>query len=181
MFPLRYFLNPRALIYPYSNIEIHLFQGTQTTLFPPTPLNICLPRNSIFKDKKTFFITHLRRHRSGLEMSSVDHERAGFIGRGWKWLKGSIVKCRDKVVEVARKTKKLGQDDPRRIIHSLKAGLAVSLVSLLYYFKPLYGGFGVSTMWAVLTVVVVFEFSVGKFTTSGASCFIYRSFNKENK
>lgn len=73
-----------------------------------------------------------------------------------------IEKFRDKVVEAARKAKKLGQEDPRRIIHSLKVGLAITLVSLIYYFNPAYGDFGVSTMWAVLTVVVVFEFSVGK-------------------
>ena len=72
-------------------------------------------------------------------------------------------KLRDRVVDIAWKIKNLGQDDPRRITHSLKVGLAVSLVSLFYYFDPLYDGFGGSAMWAVLTVVVVFEFSVGKF------------------
>lgn len=63
--------------------------------------------------------------------------------------------------EAAVKAKKLGQDDPRRVIHSLKVGLALSMVSLFYYFQPLYDSFGVSAMWAVMTVVVVFEFSVG--------------------
>ena len=95
-------------------------------------------------------------------MESVDRERAGLIARGWRWPWGLIEKFRDKVVEAARKAKKLGQEDPRRIIHSLKVGLAITLVSLIYYFNPAYGDFGVSTMWAVLTVVVVFEFSVGK-------------------
>ena len=70
-------------------------------------------------------------------------------------------KLSEKVVEFSRKLKKLGQDDPRKIVHSLKVGLAITLVSLFYYFKPLYDGFGVDAMWAVLTVVVVFEFSVG--------------------
>ena len=71
-----------------------------------------------------------------------------------------------KVVEISLKLKKLGEDDPRRIIHSFKVALAITLVSLFYYFKPLYDGFGVAAMWAVLTVVVVFEFSVGKQCTS---------------
>ncbi|CAN4119155.1 unnamed protein product [Withania somnifera] len=59
--------------------------------------------------------------------------------------------------------KKIGEEDPRKIVHSMKVGLAIALVSLFYYFEPLfdYEGFGVSSMWAVLTVVVVFEFSVG--------------------
>lgn len=67
-----------------------------------------------------------------------------------------------KIVECARKIKKLGQDDPRRVNHSVKVGLAITLVSLFYYFEPLYDGFGDFAMWAVMTVVVVFEFSVGE-------------------
>jgi hypothetical protein len=84
------------------------------------------------------------------------------LARGWVWLTGLLGKCMNKAVKVAKSTKKLGQDDPRRVIHSLKVGLALTLVSLLYYWRPLYDGFGVSGMWAVLTVVVVFEFTVGK-------------------
>ncbi|CAA2992190.1 aluminum-activated malate transporter 2-like [Olea europaea var. sylvestris] len=66
-----------------------------------------------------------------------------------------------KITVAASEGKKLGVEDPRRIIHSLKVGLAITLVSLFYYFDTLYQGFGVSAMWAVITVVVVFEFSVG--------------------
>ncbi|CAI9760884.1 unnamed protein product [Fraxinus pennsylvanica] len=66
-----------------------------------------------------------------------------------------------KVVEIAEKTKKIGQDDPRRITHSAKVGLALTLVSFFYYFRPLYDGFGQAGMWAILTVVVVFEYTVG--------------------
>lgn len=85
--------------------------------------------------------------------------------RGWGWLKALPGKSTNKAVEVAKSTKKIGQDDPRRVIHSLKVGLALTLVSLLYYWRSLYDGFGVSGMWAVMTVVVVFEFTVGKFLT----------------
>ncbi|KAG2683114.1 hypothetical protein I3760_10G017400 [Carya illinoinensis] len=80
---------------------------------------------------------------------------------GWGWLKALLAKSTNKAVKVAKTTKKVGQDDPRRVIHSLKVGLALTLVSSVYYMRPLYEGFGVSGMWAVLTVVVVFEFSVG--------------------
>lgn len=83
------------------------------------------------------------------------------------WMKAIILhKVVNKITEKAREAKKLGTDDPRRIIHSFKVGLAITLVSLFYYFKPLYDGFGVSAMWAVLTVVVVSEFSVGKLINS---------------
>ncbi|XP_057483129.1 aluminum-activated malate transporter 2-like [Actinidia eriantha] len=77
------------------------------------------------------------------------------------WFKTRHEKLRSKVSEVAKEAKKLGEDDPRRIIHSIKVGIAICLVSLIYYFDPLYEGFGISAMWAVMTVVVIFEFSVG--------------------
>ncbi|KAL4625196.1 hypothetical protein ACB092_05G007200 [Castanea dentata] len=69
----------------------------------------------------------------------------------------------NKIVEVAKKIKKLEQDDPKRIIHSLKVGLALTLVSLFYYIQPLYDRFGEkNAMWAIFTVIIVFEFSVGE-------------------
>jgi uncharacterized membrane protein len=70
---------------------------------------------------------------------------------------------KSKVINAKNSVKKIGKDDPRRIIHSLKVGFALTVVSLFYYSRPLYNGFGVAGMWAVLTVVVVFEFTVGKF------------------
>ncbi|KAF8395469.1 hypothetical protein HHK36_019415 [Tetracentron sinense] len=95
-----------------------------------------------------------------MEIRSTSHEPTLFSSERC-WLKALPEKFKAKVAEVAKKTKKLGQDDPRRIIHSLKVGLAFTFVSLLYFFRPLYDGFGVSAMWAVLTVVYVFEFTVG--------------------
>lgn len=82
-----------------------------------------------------------------------DHVKAaGLFDRLW-----------GKIVKFGLMLKKLGQDDPRRVVHSLKVALALTLVSMLFYFEPLYEGFGLAAMWAILTVVVVFEFSVGKF------------------
>ena len=78
------------------------------------------------------------------------------------WFMGLPDRAWDKIVNVAKKAKNIGEDDPRKIAHSLKVALALTLVSLFYYFNPLYEGFGVNAIWAVLTVVVVFEFSVGK-------------------
>ncbi|GAA0166539.1 hypothetical protein Leryth_010702 [Lithospermum erythrorhizon] len=66
-----------------------------------------------------------------------------------------------KVVDIVKHIKKTANDDPRRVVHSFKVGLALTLVSLFYYFKPLYNNFGCSAMWAIMTVVVVFEYSVG--------------------
>ncbi|KAI3939195.1 hypothetical protein MKX01_002063 [Papaver californicum] len=93
--------------------------------------------------------------------SAKNEEKLGCFYNGKQRIKALPLQALNNVVEFGNKVKKLGKDDPRRVTHSIKVGLALSLVSLLYYFRPLYGGFGVSTMWAVLTVVVVFEFSVG--------------------
>jgi len=78
------------------------------------------------------------------------------------WFKAKWKKIEGDVVHIGQTAKQLAKDDPRRITHSFKVGLAISLVSLFYYFDPLYEGLGVNAMWAVLTVVVIFEYSVGK-------------------
>ncbi|KAJ9184576.1 hypothetical protein P3X46_004288 [Hevea brasiliensis] len=96
-----------------------------------------------------------------MEIESATQEKAGPFTRGWNWLKALPDKSKAKVMNVAKSMRKLGQDDPRRVIHSLKVGLALTLVSLLYYSRTLYDGFGIAGIWAVLTVVVVFEFTVG--------------------
>ena len=85
-----------------------------------------------------------------IQMGISDEQKVGFMGS-----------CKRKLISVVGRIKKLGRDDPRRIIHSLKVGLALTFVSLLYYWRPLYDGFGIASIWAVLTVVVVFEFTVG--------------------
>ncbi|KAF8098253.1 hypothetical protein N665_0270s0025 [Sinapis alba] len=67
----------------------------------------------------------------------------------------------EKVRDIVREGKRVAKEDPRRVVHSFKVGLVLSLVSSFYYYQPLYDSFGVNAMWAVMTVVVVFEFSVG--------------------
>ncbi|XP_023531834.1 aluminum-activated malate transporter 2-like [Cucurbita pepo subsp. pepo] len=94
-----------------------------------------------------------------MEMGS--DEKVGLMRKGFEWVKKWVKGLVAKLVEVRSKAIALGKDDPRRVIHSLKLGLALTIVSILYYYNPLYANFGVSAMWAVMTVVVVFEFSVG--------------------
>lgn len=61
-----------------------------------------------------------------------------------------------------RKAGKMGKDDPRKFIHALKVGFALCVVSPFYLADPLFNEVaGESAIWAVITVVVVFEFSVG--------------------
>lgn len=63
---------------------------------------------------------------------------------------------------------KLGKDDPRRVIHSIKVGLSLTLLSLIYLLQPLFKQSGVlkdiadNVLWALMTVVVVLQFTAGK-------------------
>ncbi|KAL8541000.1 hypothetical protein ACS0TY_002330 [Phlomoides rotata] len=56
---------------------------------------------------------------------------------------------------------KFAMSDVKRIIHCFKVGVALCLVSLFYYMRPLYEGLGGNAMWAVLTAVIAFEYTVG--------------------
>lgn len=91
----------------------------------------------------------------------VEHE-TGVVARAWAWLVRFLVMMKDKSVGFFKNVWKLGVDDPRKVIHGFKVGLALALVTLFYYTRPLYEGVGGTTMWAVMTVVVVFEYTVGK-------------------
>lgn len=57
---------------------------------------------------------------------------------------------------------RVGQEDPCRVIHSLKVGFSLTLVSLLYLLEPVFKGIGQNSIWAVMTVVVVLEFTAGR-------------------
>ncbi|CAN6276622.1 unnamed protein product [Urochloa humidicola] len=107
---------------------------------------------------------------------TVEHHEAGraAAARAWAWLVSLLgLACREnhkKVVGLGRRVWRIGADDPRRAVHGLKVGLALALVSVFYYTRPLYDGVGGAAMWAVLTVVVVFEYTVG-------GC-VYKGFNR---
>ncbi|XAR69826.1 hypothetical protein NMG60_11001551 [Bertholletia excelsa] len=68
-------------------------------------------------------------------------------------------KIKAKALRATKRTREIGQQDPRRVTHSIKAGLALTMVSLFYYFT--YDNYKASGMWAVMTVVVLFEFTAG--------------------
>ena len=92
---------------------------------------------------------------------------------------GFLASCRDRLrsawdglgcaaAGLAGKMARVARDDPRRVAHSLKVGLALTLVSVFYYVKPLFNSWGDSTIWAVITVVFVMEFTVGMYTLGHA-------------
>ncbi|GAA0157805.1 hypothetical protein Leryth_023142 [Lithospermum erythrorhizon] len=83
---------------------------------------------------------------------------------GWKpWLvlESFIKRSFSRIWKFFEKAWSVAVDDPKKVIHCLKVGFALTVVSLFYYMRPLYDGVGGTAMWAVLTVVVAFEYYVG--------------------
>lgn len=92
---------------------------------------------------------------------TVEHE-ACLAARAWAWLASCVAMLGAKVCGLGERVWKIGADDPRRAVHGLKVGLALALVSVFYYTRPLYDGVGGAAMWAIMTVVVIFEYTVGE-------------------
>ncbi|RCV46811.1 hypothetical protein SETIT_9G561400v2 [Setaria italica] len=96
-------------------------------------------------------------------MPAMDAHQAVTTGGGGT---GGYVEFLDKVwaalAGLGKKLAKIATDDPRRVVHSFKVGLALTLVSMLYYVRPIFNNWGLSTLWAVLiTVAVIMDYTVG--------------------
>ncbi|XP_060214873.1 aluminum-activated malate transporter 9-like [Lycium barbarum] len=64
------------------------------------------------------------------------------------------------IQDFAKKAIEMGKNDPRKIIFSLKMGFALSFVSLLIFWKKP-TDIAQFAIWAILTVLVMFEFTIG--------------------
>ncbi|VVA91769.1 unnamed protein product [Arabis nemorensis] len=63
----------------------------------------------------------------------------------------------------------MGTSDPRKIIFSAKMGLALTVISILIFFKLPGSELSNHYLWAILTIVVVFEFSIGATFSKGCN------------
>lgn len=83
----------------------------------------------------------------------------------WFKLSGFSNKIHCSLVPVSsylrEKKRKKSEDDTKRVIHSIKVGVSLVLISLLYLLDPLYNQVGDNAMWSIMTVVVLFEFYAG--------------------
>ncbi|MCL7034076.1 hypothetical protein MKW94_026130 [Papaver nudicaule] len=72
------------------------------------------------------------------------------------------------VGELAVKSWQFGLQDPRQFIFAAKMALALVLISMLIFLKgPFFENLSKYSLWGILTVVVVFEFSVGATLSKG--------------
>ncbi|ESQ55620.1 hypothetical protein EUTSA_v10024816mg [Eutrema salsugineum] len=90
-----------------------------------------------------------------VHVGSIEMEE-GLRKTKWKFSEPS-----EQIKKIPKRLWNVGKEDPRRVIHALKVGLSLTLVSLLYLMEPLFKGIGSNAIWAVMTVVVVLEFSAG--------------------
>uniref|UniRef100_A0A0D9WP51 Aluminum-activated malate transporter n=1 Tax=Leersia perrieri TaxID=77586 RepID=A0A0D9WP51_9ORYZ len=82
--------------------------------------------------------------------------RAGAaVGRGWGAVRGAVVELWA-----------FARADPRKAVFAAKVGLALALISLLVFLREPRDIVSHS-VWAILTVVVVFEFSIGATLSKG--------------
>lgn len=65
------------------------------------------------------------------------------------------------IQDFAKKAIEMGKNDPRKIIFSLKMGFALFFVSLLIFWKEPFPEIAQFSIWAILTVLIMFEFTIG--------------------
>ncbi|KAE8666074.1 Serine/threonine-protein phosphatase 2A 65 kDa regulatory subunit A beta isoform [Hibiscus syriacus] len=68
---------------------------------------------------------------------------------------------REKIKKSWVESKDFGRSDPRKVIFAMKMGLALSLASLLIFWKGSHEDIAQYSIWVILTVIVMFEFSIG--------------------
>ncbi|KAK8511871.1 hypothetical protein V6N12_000909 [Hibiscus sabdariffa] len=85
----------------------------------------------------------------------------------WKVLREKIKTSWVELKDFVSKALEMGRSDPRKVIFAMKMGLALSLTSLLIFWKGSYEDIAQYSIWAILTVIVMFEFSIGATLSKG--------------
>ncbi|MBA0588258.1 aluminum-activated malate transporter 9 [Gossypium raimondii] len=102
-----------------------------------------------------------------LGLYEEEEEEQGKICFSYRLVSDKVTGFSKKVQDVARKACQMGISDPRKIVFSAKVGLALMLISLLIFLKEPIKELSEHSVWAILTVVVVFEFSIGATLSKG--------------
>ncbi|CAN0880247.1 Aluminum-activated malate transporter 9 [Linum grandiflorum] len=104
---------------------------------------------------------------SVLGFANIDKEDEPRSCFTYRFLSDKIVEFYRKIQEFSCMAYEMGRSDPRKIVFSAKVGLTLMIISLLIYWKEPMKELSQHSVWAVLTVVVVFEFSIGATLSKG--------------
>jgi Aluminium activated malate transporter len=100
--------------------------------------------------------------KDGSDWFEEEPPRRGCFQRYFRWIADLGTWMYEMVVALW----KFGRSDPRNAVFAGKAGLALAIVSMLVFVddQPFFKeDLGKHYVWAILTLVVVFEFSIGEF------------------
>lgn len=98
-------------------------------------------------------VPYIRREGCLYRIHRITRER---FSTWWADVKGTAIRAYE-----------MGRSDPRKVVFAAKMGAALSLVSVLIFFKEPLSYISQYSIWAILTVVVVFEFSIGATLNKG--------------
>ncbi|CAN1851689.1 Aluminum-activated malate transporter 4 [Linum perenne] len=87
--------------------------------------------------------------------------------RCFRWISDGIVGFYNGIPRVWAELYKMGSSDPRKVIFAIKMGVSLSTVSMLMIVREHLNDASQYSIWGIITVVVVFEFSVGGTLSKG--------------
>ncbi|KAI3441126.1 uncharacterized protein J3R85_002806 [Psidium guajava] len=108
-----------------------------------------------------------RKGYSEFGLNSTDGSESGIKCRCFRSISDRAVNCWDWLQDIVVKLYEMGRSDPRKVVFAAKMGLSLCLVSLVIFLKEPLQDASQYSIWAILTVVVVFEFSVGATLNKG--------------
>lgn len=97
----------------------------------------------------------------GLNSTDDDASEDGIKCRCFRWISDGVINFWTNLQNIFIQFYDMGRKDPRKAVFAAKMGLSLALVSLVVFFKEPLSNVSQYSIWAILTVVVVFEFSVG--------------------
>ncbi|KDO38904.1 hypothetical protein CISIN_1g048543mg, partial [Citrus sinensis] len=103
----------------------------------------------------------------GLNSTDDDGSEDGIKCRCFRWISDGVINFWTNLQNIFIQFYDMGRKDPRKAVFAAKMGLSLALVSLVVFFKEPLSNVSQYSIWAILTVVVVFEFSVGATLNKG--------------